>query len=173
MLASPRYVGHSRSIAYPRPRSPASRGSGSRSEDTAKGRAARPDRAGSRGGAIEPSLGQGTQHQPANDPSLATALCAGGPFRVAEGCASPWSAEADWSAEGGSDRERHAADAPARRDALERAHDGACARGEPRHGPPHLGSSRSAATPNGDVQAEPRPRLRAEAARCSRAVLEP
>jgi len=46
MLASPRYVGHSRSIAYPRPRSPASRGSGSRSEHTAKGRAARPDRAG-------------------------------------------------------------------------------------------------------------------------------
>src|SRR5437870_3760741 len=107
MLLSPRHVGHSRSTAYSCPRSPASRGVGSWSEHAAKGRAARADRAGSRGGTIEPSLGQGAQHQPTNDPSLATALCTGGSFWFAEGCTSPWSAEADWSAEGGSDRERH------------------------------------------------------------------
>jgi hypothetical protein len=70
--------------------------------------------------------------------ALATAVCRGGRRRAAEGCAAAGPAQADSGREGGSDRERHAADDAPGRDAAECAEHGEGAAGQPGDGPPHL-----------------------------------
>ena len=88
----------------------------------------------------------------------------GGGDRSVEGCAAPGAPQADSAGEGGSHRECDAAHDPAGRHALERAVDGPDPAGESGDGASDLAGGQPAAASHEDLQVEPGPALRPQAA---------
>ena len=139
-------------------------GVGGGRQDAAAGRAEGADRAGRGGGAIEQPAGQGAGDQPPDLVAVAPAVSGGGGDGPVQGCAAAGAAQADWVGESGGHRDCDAAHDAARRHALERAHVGQSAAGQPRDRASDLAGPQPAAASHEDVQVEPRPALRQQAA---------